>query len=167
MERALAELARWGPLRASSLYRTEPLGDPNQPWYINAVAELETDDSPGHLLRRLKRLERRMGRRAGGTRWAPRVLDLDLLLLGDQSLERPELKLPHPAFHLRRFVLEPLTELAPEVRDPRSGKSARELLLALDDPLRVEKLERTDNQDPAHDRGFEGAPRGPLEVQQT
>ncbi len=106
------------------------------------MAELETSDSPASLLRRLKGLERRAGRWSAGERWAPRVLDLDLLLLGERVLESPELVLPHPAFHRRRFVLAPLVELAPEVRDPRSGRSARQLLGALDDPLRVEKLER-------------------------
>ena len=126
----------------SSLYRAEPLGERPQPWYINAVAELETSDAPASLLRRLQGLERRAGRWPGGERWAPRVLDLDLLLVGHQVLESPGLVLPHPAFQRRRFVLKPLVELTPEVRDPRSGLSARQLLAALDDPLRVEKLER-------------------------
>ncbi len=106
------------------------------------MAELETSDAPASLLRRLKELERRAGRWPGGERWASRVLDLDLLLVGSQVLESPELVLPHSAFQRRRFVLKPLVELAPEVRDPRSGLSARQLLGALDDPLRVEKLER-------------------------
>ena len=68
IERALRELRRWGALRSSSLYRTEPLGDPNQPWYVNAVAELETERSPQELLVRLKRLERRAGREERGPR---------------------------------------------------------------------------------------------------
>ncbi len=165
VERALAELARWGPLRASSLYRTEPLGDPNQPWYVNAVAELETSEPPAALLRRLKGLERRAGRAQGGARWAPRVLDLDLLLLGDRILESQELVLPHPALHLRRFVLEPLVEVAPEVRDPRSGRSALQLLQALDDPLRVEKLERAKIVGRGLDSGFERVAHPP-EVRQ-
>jgi len=142
VEGALAELACWGPLRISSLYRTEPLGDPDQPWFVNAVAELETEESPARLLARLKDLERRAGRPRESLRWAPRVLDLDLLLLGDGVVTSPELELPHPALSTRRFVLEPLAELAPEVRDPRSGRSAQQLLRALDDRLRVEKLER-------------------------
>jgi 2-amino-4-hydroxy-6-hydroxymethyldihydropteridine diphosphokinase len=143
LERALRELSSWGPIRCSSFYRSEPLGDPGQPWYVNAVAELETSETATNLLGRLKRLERLAGRPEGGPRWAPRVLDLDLLLLGDLILNTPDLKLPHACFHMRRFVLEPLEELAPEVRDPRSGRSVQELLLALDDPLRVEKLSRT------------------------
>ena len=140
LEAALREMANWGPLRCSSFYRTEPLGDPNQPWYVNAAAELETPESPVALLGRLRLLEQLAGRPPDRPRWTPRLLDLDLLLLGDVILNTPELRLPHQGFHLRRFVLQPLAELAPEVRDPRSGISARELLRTLDDPLRVEKL---------------------------
>ena len=155
---ALRELARWGPLRASSLYRTEPLGDPRQPWYINAVAELTLGPPPMELLRSLKRLERRAGRPAGAARWAPRILDLDLLLYGNRRIQAPELQVPHPRFHQRRFVLEPLVELAPELRDPRNGRTVRELLAALDDPLRVEKL--------PHRRPALAPWEPPLEVQQ-
>lgn len=137
---ALAELADLGLCAASSLYRTEPLGDPAQPWYVNAVAELELGPSPEELLRALQSLETRAGRpriRASG---AARVLDLDLLLWADRILVSPELTLPHPQLQRRRFVLEPLAELAPGARDPRDGRTALELLAALDDPLRVEKL---------------------------
>ena len=82
----------------SSLYRAEPLGERPQPWYINAVAELETSDAPASLLRRLQGPERRPGRWPGGERWAPRVLELDLLPVGHQVLRPPGLVLPHPAF---------------------------------------------------------------------
>lgn len=137
---ALAELAKAGPTRASSLYRSEPLGDPAQPWYVNAVAEQRTTLAPRELLDWLRELERRAGRPPQRERWAPRVLDLDLLLYGDCEISAPGLIIPHEGLVERRFVLEPLAELAPGVRDPRTRRSARELLAALDDPLRVEKL---------------------------
>jgi 2-amino-4-hydroxy-6-hydroxymethyldihydropteridine diphosphokinase len=137
---ALADLARLGRLRASSLYRTEPLGDPDQPWYVNAVAQLETGLLPLALLDRLQELERIAGRPPHGVRWAPRRLDLDLLFVDGIELATPRLVLPHPELAHRRFVLEPLCEIAPDLRDPRSGRTVRDLLAHLDDPLRVEKL---------------------------
>ncbi|MEE8313220.1 MAG: 2-amino-4-hydroxy-6-hydroxymethyldihydropteridine diphosphokinase [Myxococcota bacterium] len=135
--RALGEL---GAVCASSLYRTEPQGDANQPWFVNAVVGLESDLAPEELLKRLQELERAAGRVRAGPHWGPRELDLDLLLVGDAVLETPDLCLPHPRFHERRFVLEPLAEIAPELRDPRSGKSALELLRGLDDPLRSDRI---------------------------
>ncbi len=166
VQRALAELAAWGPLRASSLYRTEPLGDPDQPWYVNAVAELETAEAPEALLGRLKALEQALGRTPGGARWAPRELDLDLLLLGDLVLETPELCLPHRGLRRRRFVLEPLAELAAQARDPSDGRSVGELLRALDDRLRVEKLSPQRLAGPQGRSGRAPLQPSTLEVQQ-
>ena len=146
---AIEELARLGPTRVSSLYRTEPLGDAAQPWFINAVVEIDTSGSARALLAELRRLERRAGRPAEGARWGPRVLDLDLLLFGDLVLESVDLTLPHAGLTTRRFVLEPLAELAPLLREPRTGKTVAELLRGLDDPLRVEKLPAANVRDPA------------------
>ncbi len=140
MRDALEALGQLGALRASSLYRSAPLGDPAQPWFVNAVAELRTDLGPEVLLRALQAIERRAGRPRRRLRWAARVLDLDLLLYDALILRRSGLRIPHPEFHLRRFVLEPLAEIAPAARDPRTGACAAELLAALDDPLPVEKL---------------------------
>jgi 2-amino-4-hydroxy-6-hydroxymethyldihydropteridine diphosphokinase len=155
---AIEELARLGPTRVSSLYRTEPLGDSSQPWFINAVVEIDTGGSARDLLAELRRLERRAGRPADRARWAPRVLDLDLLLFGDLVLESPDLVLPHAGLTTRRFVLEPLAELAPLLREPRTGKTVAELLQGLDDPLRVEKLPAATVRDPAAYAA--GEPRG-------
>ena len=160
---ALEALASLGPLRASSLYRSEPLGDPAQPWYVNAVAELQTELAPAELLARLQALEARAGRPAPGTAGrasqAPRLLDLDLLLFGDLQSGDSSLRLPHPGLALRRFVLEPLAELAPATLVPGSGRPVRELLAELEDPLRVEKLpatlhdEKTDDERPGRSGG--------------
>lgn len=138
--RELAVLSRAESARASSLYRTEPLGDAGQPWYTNAAAALETQLEPEALLAELLALERVAGRPEPRARWSPRVLDLDLLLLGDLRVDSPALRLPHPGLASRRFVLVPLAEIAPGVRDPSSGRLVRELLAELDDPLRVEKI---------------------------
>jgi len=140
VRRALADLAQLGSARGSSLYRTEPLGPPGQPWYVNAVAELWTETGPVALHAHLRELERRAGRPAARHRWSARILDLDLLLYGDRMLVTDDLEIPHPGLASRRFVLEPLAELAPDVLDPRSGRTAEDLLQTLDDPLRVEKL---------------------------
>ncbi len=154
VEWALRELAKRGPTRFSSLYRSEPLGDPEQPWYVNAVAEHRTGRSPRSLLRLLQELEVEAGRPPARPRWAPRVLDLDLLLYGDRLVSAPGLTVPHPGLAQRRFVLEPLAEIAPDHVDPRTGSRIRELFEALDDPLRVEKLPSL----PSGTRGVEGAP---------
>jgi 2-amino-4-hydroxy-6-hydroxymethyldihydropteridine diphosphokinase len=140
VERALDALRTLGSVRASSLYHSEPLGDPAQPWYVNAVAELRTALSPRDLLEALRRLERAAGRPEERARWSPRVLDLDLLLFDAVEIDEPGLVVPHPGLARRRFVLVPLAEIAPEAVDPRSGRSARELLATLDDPLALEKL---------------------------
>jgi len=140
VERAIMALGDLGRVRASSLYRSEPLGDADQPWYVNAVAALDTELDAHELLARLHRLERRFGRAPGRPRWASRELDLDLLMYGDRVCAEADLVLPHPGLAERRFVLEPLAELEPGARDPRTGRSMAELLAGLDDPLTVEKL---------------------------
>ncbi|MDP3233958.1 MAG: 2-amino-4-hydroxy-6-hydroxymethyldihydropteridine diphosphokinase [Myxococcales bacterium] len=95
-----------------------------QPDYLNTVAELRTTLEPLPLLRALKAIERAMGRLTT-TRWAPRVIDLDLVLFGDRLLVSEELTLPHQGLSARRFVLEPLLALWPEAIDPRTGRSLR------------------------------------------
>ncbi|MBL8957782.1 MAG: 2-amino-4-hydroxy-6-hydroxymethyldihydropteridine diphosphokinase [Myxococcaceae bacterium] len=102
-----------------------------QPAYLNAVAELHTDLEPQALLSRLREIEQAEGRPAQRARWQARTLDLDVLLYGDRVIDTPNLKVPHPAMHERRFVLEPLAELAPELVHPVLKKSVAELLAQL------------------------------------
>jgi 2-amino-4-hydroxy-6-hydroxymethyldihydropteridine diphosphokinase len=136
--RRLGEVPEIRLLRSSSLYRTEPVGPRDQPWFINAVAEIRTGLRPQGLLAALKGIEREMGR-IEGPRWGPRVMDLDLLLYGQEVLAEEGLAIPHPEMHRRRFVLEPLCELASYVIHPAFGVSVRGLLDRLQDPAIVER----------------------------
>ena len=123
----------------SPVYRSAPLGPPDQPDYINAVAALDTGLEPLLLLHALQSLEARHGRRRDGERWGPRTLDLDLLLYGDLMISTPELTLPHPGLHGRPFVLYPLNDVAPAHTIPGHG-SIDALLKRLPDS-RIERLE--------------------------
>jgi 2-amino-4-hydroxy-6-hydroxymethyldihydropteridine diphosphokinase len=116
----------------SSFLETDPVGGPpGQGKFLNAAAKIETDLSPEALLKELKRVERALGRKPG-PRWGPREIDLDILLCGDTILETGTLVIPHPRMRERRFVLEPLAEIAPAARDPVTGRTVRELLALLD-----------------------------------
>jgi 2-amino-4-hydroxy-6-hydroxymethyldihydropteridine diphosphokinase len=129
IETALRELPGEGVpvVRISGLYRTEPVGGPLQGWYVNAVAEVGFEGEPLELLRICRSIESLHGRKRAG-RNAPRTLDLDILLFGDRVLDSPELTIPHPRFRERRFVLVPMVEIAPDLEDPVSGLTMRELL---------------------------------------
>lgn len=121
---------------ASASYRTAPVGGPEgQRDYLNGAAELSTELGAHALLARLQEIELEFGRRREQEeRWGPRTLDLDLLLYGDLVLADVTLELPHPRLEERRFVLEPLAEIAPELVLPRSGRRVREALAELDSP---------------------------------
>ena len=122
--------------RASSIYETAPREVLDQPWFLNQVVAAETTLFPRQLLARLLRIEQEMGRRRTIDK-GPRIIDLDILLFGDVVIHAAGLEIPHPRMAERRFVLEPLAELAPQLRPPRSRDTVREMLAhVMDQPVR-------------------------------
>jgi 2-amino-4-hydroxy-6-hydroxymethyldihydropteridine diphosphokinase len=120
--KALAGMAGARLVSRSSLWKSRPLGPPDQPDFVNAVAGLLTTATPRAFLAALKELERRLGRTQPVVRWGPRVIDLDLLLYGDRQADEPDLTLPHAGLHQRNFVLYPLAEIAAELWVPGHGR---------------------------------------------
>ena len=140
LREALAQLDVAGRLLAvSAFYETQPVDVPDQPWFLNCVAAIETDKTPRELLQLALRVEAAMGRLRMREKGA-RKIDIDIVLFGDWVVDEPGLNIPHPAMHQRRFVLEPLVEIAPEVRHPELGRTARELLAALAGGQTVRRL---------------------------
>jgi 2-amino-4-hydroxy-6-hydroxymethyldihydropteridine diphosphokinase len=123
---ALAALPPCSLLKTSSFYETSPVGLVDQPAFINGVVLLETDEDAHWLLRQMLEIEKTFGR-IRNLKWGPRSIDLDLLFFDDQIINTPELSVPHPSLHERRFVLEPLNEVAPDFRHPSLGKSVADL----------------------------------------
>ena len=137
---AIAQLETAGTLlRVSAFYETQPVDVPDQPWFLNCVAAVKTEKSPRELLQLALQIESAMGRLRMRDKGA-RKIDIDVVLFADFVVDKPGLKIPHPAMHRRRFVLEPLAEIAPEARHPVLGETARELLAALPGGQTVRRL---------------------------
>ena len=126
---ARLERAYMAVRRTSSLYETEPVDLTEQPWFLNIVLEGEVKVSPFELLDATQGIERDMGRaREGSLHRGPRVIDIDILLFGESIVTEERLTIPHPRMAVRRFVLEPLVEISPDVRHPETGVPFRDLL---------------------------------------
>ena len=141
LEDAIARLRILGEVPAvSSFYETEPVENVHQPWFLNCVVLLRTEKMPRQLLSAVMEIEQAMGRKRVVAK-GPRTIDIDILLFGSFVVNVPSLTIPHPAMHKRRFVLQPLAEIAPTVRHPTLRRTARELLEQLPfGPPQVRKL---------------------------
>ena len=130
--------------KVSSVYDTEPVGNPNQPRFLNLVCQVYTTLAPAGLLTLAKGIESKLGRALGKSN-APRPIDIDILFYGDQVIETPELVIPHPRLAERAFVLVPLAEIAPDLRHPVTGKTIKELLRGLTETQDVLKFNWEDS----------------------
>jgi 2-amino-4-hydroxy-6-hydroxymethyldihydropteridine diphosphokinase len=141
---AIARLGTKGRIvSVSSFYETEPVEFTDQAWFLNCALALESTTTPEQLLAEILEIERQMGRRRM-QRKGPRTIDIDILLCG-AILDTPALTVPHPAMHLRRFVLEPLAEIAPAVLHPVLKKTIRQLLDALPKGQTVRRIGRVND----------------------
>jgi 2-amino-4-hydroxy-6-hydroxymethyldihydropteridine diphosphokinase len=138
---AIAALAGAGVrvTKISSFYETEPVDLREQPWFLNCVVEGETEVSALELLRALRAIETQMGSKKLVAK-GPRLIDLDILLFGDETIDTPELQVPHPRMHLRKFVLVPLAEVAPNLKHPSWSGTAADLLARTVDASTVQKF---------------------------
>jgi len=124
---AVGQLAELGAVvSVSSFYETEPVGTGPQPWFLNCAVRLDTEKMPRQLMAAILHLEESMGRQRRMEK-SPRPIDIDILLFGSSIVDLPSLTIPHPRLHERRFVLEPLSEIAPDARHPVFKRTIREL----------------------------------------
>jgi|SRR4029450_5818193 2-amino-4-hydroxy-6-hydroxymethyldihydropteridine diphosphokinase len=126
------------PVLASAIYETDPVDcEPGAPKFLNAVVEFDYNGDPLQLLKKLKSVEDALGRPREHAPNVSRKIDIDLLYIGDMKINDGELELPHPRMHMRKFVLQPLADIRPELILPRQAKSVRELLAQLSDTCNV------------------------------
>ena len=138
--RRVSELPKTRVVKESSLYESEPHGNAKT-WFGNSVLEVETELAPTDLLKRLKQIEEEMGRkRVKGKRWGSRIIDLDILFYDNEIVEKRNLKIPHPRLPERRFVLVPLSELAPQLIHPGLNQSVSELLATTKDRKKIHMM---------------------------
>jgi 2-amino-4-hydroxy-6-hydroxymethyldihydropteridine diphosphokinase len=129
------------PVLSSAIYETDPVDcEPGAPKFLNAVVEFGYNGDPLELLKSLREIEKTLGRAPDHPRNVSRKIDIDLLYIGDTKINDRGLELPHPRMHLRKFVLQPLADVRPELILPRQGKTVRELLAQLDDACNVVRL---------------------------
>jgi 2-amino-4-hydroxy-6-hydroxymethyldihydropteridine diphosphokinase len=137
---AIEKLADLGSVVAvSSFYETEPVEMVAQPWFLNCAVKLDTEKMPRQLISGILNLEQTMGRQRKQQK-GPRIIDIDILLFGSSIIEIPSLTIPHPKLHERRFVLEPLSEIAPDARHPVFKRTMRQLRDSLPPGQTVKRL---------------------------
>ena len=117
----------------SNFYMTSPVDYREQDWFVNAAVKIETDLAPAILFKEMAAIQTRAGRSSDAVRFGPRVLDLDIIFYDDMVMDSPELTIPHPRMHMRRFVLEPLCDIDPLVVHPVLKRNLKDLLERLDD----------------------------------
>jgi len=143
--KTIVDLARvQPPILSSAIYETDPVGcEPGAGKFLNAVLEFDYEGDPAMLLEQLIRVEQSLGRERDHARNVSRKIDIDLLYLGEMKIDNDRLQLPHPRLHVRKFVLQPLADIRPDLVLPSQTKTVRELLAQLDESGKVVRL--TDN----------------------
>ena len=140
LREAIRALEGVGRVKAvSPFYETEPVDVADQAWFLNCAVAIESCLSPGRMMAELLCLERKLGRERTHSK-GPRIIDIDILLFGERIVDGPELKIPHPAMHRRRFVLAPLADIAAEARHPAMDRTVKQLLAELPEGQAVRRL---------------------------